>query len=365
MLRLAPLLVVVACTSEPFDVTGPYTGQTTRYMVDRIEIPTNGDRARALGDDLDGDGTADNAFGSAVGSLAAFGNLTTHGSDMIAAGAITSLVEIQADDLATDDTVRVWYIGKDGDPAAPAGGTIQSGAFSSNRSAVSRVPGRAVVRLPVFVDTDPITLELDAMEIDLAPDGHGGYDGLIRGGFQPTAASDAAYDGILAMFAAHPEDHRVFWWFLDKDFDGVVTRAEFDDFTRSLLAPDAEVRGTQLLSVGFGVHLTPCPGGVCPVQAVADRCHDRVLDGAETDVDCGDGCLPCAAAARCTAADDCQSAACSGGSCGATTCHDGVLDGFESDVDCGGPCAPCAAGKACGMARDCVTGQCTTGEVCL
>jgi hypothetical protein len=35
-----------------------------------------------------------------------------------------------------------------------------------------------------------------------------------------------------------------------------------------------------------------------------------------------------------------------------------VLDGSETDVDCGGPCAPCAQGKACNVNADCASGSC-------
>ena len=44
-------------------------------------------------------------------------------------------------------------------------------------------------------------------------------------------------------------------------------------------------------------------------------------------------------------------------------CADGVLDGNETDVDCGGPdCAPCASGKMCLFGSDCTSGTCTNGR---
>lgn len=42
-------------------------------------------------------------------------------------------------------------------------------------------------------------------------------------------------------------------------------------------------------------------------------------------------------------------------------CFNGVLDGPESDVDCGGDCVPCEIGLACKVARDCMSGRCGGG----
>jgi hypothetical protein len=41
-----------------------------------------------------------------------------------------------------------------------------------------------------------------------------------------------------------------------------------------------------------------------------------------------------------------------------STCDNRVLDGPESDVDCGGDCSPCEHGRACRSARDCASGRC-------
>ncbi|MBX3247937.1 MAG: hypothetical protein KF901_12225 [Myxococcales bacterium] len=42
-------------------------------------------------------------------------------------------------------------------------------------------------------------------------------------------------------------------------------------------------------------------------------------------------------------------------------CDDGVLNGTESDVDCGGLCPPCASGRACREGADCASGGCVAG----
>lgn len=43
------------------------------------------------------------------------------------------------------------------------------------------------------------------------------------------------------------------------------------------------------------------------------------------------------------------------------TCFDRVRDGAETDVDCGGYCAPCAQDLACRISRDCASGRCAQG----
>jgi hypothetical protein len=43
----------------------------------------------------------------------------------------------------------------------------------------------------------------------------------------------------------------------------------------------------------------------------------------------------------------------------APSCNDGVLNGTESDVDCGGGiCPPCSAGERCRVLGDCESNNC-------
>ncbi len=57
---------------------------------------------------------------------------------------------------------------------------------------------------------------------------------------------------------------------------------------------------------------------------------------------------------------------CSNGACyGSATCSDGVLNGQETDVDCGGfSCDPCEGGQTCSISSDCESSVCN-GGVCL
>jgi hypothetical protein len=67
-------------------------------------------------------------------------------------------------------------------------------------------------------------------------------------------------------------------------------------------------------------------------------CTDGVKNGAETDVDCGGSCGPCAIAQLCATSSDCATGVCVGGHCQSPTCSDGIKNGNETGVDCGGAC---------------------------
>jgi len=365
-------IALAGCSSPPgHDVVGPFTGAVTRYVVDAISVPHTTADDQADGDDLDGNGTFDNKLGAATGGLALTNDLSLDGPDMIASGALASTVELRADDLASDPRVGATYRGADGDDATACGGALVAGAFSSNRARDTQAPGAAIVRLPLFTNADPLVLPVDGLELDLAPDGRGGFDGLVRGGIRLEAARAAAYAGLLQMIADEPQRHVVFARSIDTDHDGAISRAESDGSIIGLLvAADiqlfdgdrfAPVPGSQFrdsVSVGFAIHLTPCASGRCSTAQLANACRDRARDGDETDVDCGGTCQPCSAGAACRVPADCQSTACDVGRCRAPTCSDGVRDGLESDVDCGGACGPCQLGQSCGATADCATGTC-------
>jgi hypothetical protein len=104
-----------------------------------------------------------------------------------------------------------------------------------------------------------------------------------------------------------------------------------------------------------------CASGQCESTCTAAAtCSNGILDGTETDVDCGGpGCVPCPAGGACVVDHDCRDRQCSGGTCGPDTCFNSVQDGLETDVDCGGKvCPPCAAGQSCLAHDDCASGQC-------
>jgi hypothetical protein len=367
----ASLLLIAACASEPGtdDITGPFTGTTHRFAVDAIEMPATNTAARELGDDLDGNESVDNQVGMVVSTLTSQGLGTKNGADMITSGAIASSFEIVADDLMNDPTVSVLYRGADGEEAVAVGGEIVDGHFRSNRTATTRIPGRARAHLPVWINADPSVVDIDGLEIDLKPDGHGGYEALVRGVLDSEATLREAYKGAAQMLAADPNGHLTFIGIFDappRDF--IVSEDEFvtSSFMMSLLSPDITYRDRKALSIGFRAHITPCAEGRCATTEPADKCHDRVKDGDESDVDCGGSCsLGCPTSGQCTQASDCYSNTCTdAGVCGAPSCTNGVRDGFETDVDCGSQCkTACDVGERCYTDSDCGAGH-TCGKPC-
>ncbi|MBB88505.1 MAG: hypothetical protein CMP06_14605 [Xanthomonadales bacterium] len=108
-----------------------------------------------------------------------------------------------------------------------------------------------------------------------------------------------------------------------------------------------------------------CVSIVCnPVELTCESalCSDGVLNGTETDVDCGgDACVGCDPTEDCVEDGDCLSLICDGATntCTAPTCGDGVQNQDETDVDCGGDtCSPCNEGESCVDADDCVSVVC-------
>jgi hypothetical protein len=103
-----------------------------------------------------------------------------------------------------------------------------------------------------------------------------------------------------------------------------------------------------------------CYGGVCRHACIPNGAKD----GTETDVDCGDVCTTrCAVGQTCAVDSDCASSICNGNVCTAPgTCTDGSKNARESDVDCGGDtCAACGVGKTCLQDSDCGTETCRGG----
>jgi Ca2+-binding EF-hand superfamily protein len=105
-----------------------------------------------------------------------------------------------------------------------------------------------------------------------------------------------------------------------------------------------------------------CTSTLCH-QNKCVSCKNQLVDGLETDVDCGGiACGKCADAARCVVSKDCKSGLCSmdsatSGRC--ASCSNAKQDGKETGQDCGGlECPRCSVGQGCSQDRDCQTSKC-------
>jgi hypothetical protein len=110
-----------------------------------------------------------------------------------------------------------------------------------------------------------------------------------------------------------------------------------------------------------------CASGACdavlPHRCLANQCADHHENGSETDVDCGGSvCQPCTDGRNCKVDPDCVAGYCDlgrGSFCESAQCLNGVLDGTETDLDCGGGiCDGCALGQKCELFLDCASLAC-------
>jgi len=127
------------------------------------------------------------------------------------------------------------------------------------------------------------------------------------------------------------------------------------------VATDANNCGACGVACSAAHAASACVAGSCTVQACDagyGDCDGNGADGCETNLgtdvnNCG------ACATECDAGRTCSDGLCGGG---APTCSDGVLDGTETDIDCGGSCPACLVGQVCLVAVDCTSGVCSTGH---
>ncbi len=140
--------------------------------------------------------------------------------------------------------------------------------------------------------------------------------------------------------------------------DGVMDGAETDVDCGGGTCPTCVLGKT--CAIGADCASGTCTSGVC---ATPVSCTDGIRNGTETGIDCGGGVCPkCADGKACNDGTDCQSGSCADGTCVAPNCFDGAKNGNETDVDCGGDtCSPCALGQACQVGGDCTSGHCVGG----
>ncbi|CAF1153575.1 unnamed protein product [Adineta steineri] len=100
---------------------------------------------------------------------------------------------------------------------------------------------------------------------------------------------------------------------------------------------------------------------------VDKTCTDGLMNGDETDIDCGGSCFKCTVGQNCTLPKDCNNVQCINDICAIPTCTDGIKNQDEADVDCGGSTCTkrCSLEQGCLSNTDCTTDNCdTTAKKC-
>lgn len=109
-----------------------------------------------------------------------------------------------------------------------------------------------------------------------------------------------------------------------------------------------------------------CESGFCDDGRCRTHCESEKKDGDETGVDCGGPtCDKCPVGQGCKSNSDCETDLCLNKVCVEPSCTDGILNGGETDLDCGGDCSPaklCALGKNCEKRSDCDSFVCTDNK---
>ncbi len=176
--------------------------------------------------------------------------------------------------------------------------------------------------------------------------------------------------------------------------------------------PEFKNTSTMKKTVDISGHVdfaTPgyCTNGGLYSKGCVAMCSNSTKDSAESDVDCGGVCSPCANGKKCVGGADCQSGLCSelvcakdgcaadsdcqpGYVCSINTrscvkqesCNDGIKNQDETDVDCGGSCGGCSLYSVCNADSDCEStsicyegtceiagcrsdSDCPSGQVCV
>ncbi|MBX3250108.1 MAG: lamin tail domain-containing protein [Myxococcales bacterium] len=125
-----------------------------------------------------------------------------------------------------------------------------------------------------------------------------------------------------------------------------------DDGGEDAAAPDCE-EATDCEGTDTTCRFRTCVEGACGFENASARTACTEDEGSLCD---GEGaCVECLNVDDCGEGEVCDDT----NACVPTACMNGVLDGEETDVDCGGPdCGPCGVGDACLVASDCESRFC-------
>ncbi len=156
-----------------------------------------------------------------------------------------------------------------------------------------------------------------------------------------------------------------------KDYVSNVTSGEYTYIkTKPNGAPFRLVNGNKysfsvkaVNRVGLESDVMESDGVTVDISQEPEPCLDGERNEDETDTDCGGNCDGCPENGQCLTDKDCATNYCAGKICKIASCEDGVMNGLESDVDCGGQaCDKCENDRTCIQHSDCATDYCDVQE---
>ncbi|MFH1181922.1 MAG: thrombospondin type 3 repeat-containing protein [Candidatus Woesearchaeota archaeon] len=109
------------------------------------------------------------------------------------------------------------------------------------------------------------------------------------------------------------------------------------------------------------------PGITVDITKTPVSCANSIMDGNETDIDCGGGkCSACVAGKMCEVVSDCKTGYCNNNNiCSVPSCNDSIKNQGETDIDCGGPCTKkCKESDECLRDADCESQNCIK-NICI
>lgn len=112
-----------------------------------------------------------------------------------------------------------------------------------------------------------------------------------------------------------------------------------------------ETADTMMTATSTGT--TSTPGTTAPTTEATDPASTTL--GESTDTTSDNGTTDTSGSADTTGSESTGASA---------ACDNKVLDGNETDVDCGGSCSPCDVDQDCDAGTDCTTGFCAPSSVC-
>jgi hypothetical protein len=296
------------------------TGEHHQFVIDSIQLPRNAQEAAELGQDVDGDGTVDNALGQIIQILEAAVNtdvgalLTSQVDD----GTVIILANLQATSLVNAERVGFWIL-RGGDPLpepcadvfdtecrrhldgagsfsvlaaddAFIGGNIDDGHFLGSDF------GTVTLYVPVMVGAPPIEIGVIGARAVMRVQGDGLTVGRLAGAITETEVQESLLPQLLALwnqriaeqcFGTYPDccpagtdgAQLVDLFDADGSCDLSLEELQESSLINALLAPDVDLLDAEgfynpnkdgvLDSVSLGVGFTAVSASFIPPADIA------------------------------------------------------------------------------------------------